>query len=114
MLFYKHSSQRNITSKIKGERKHQQNRIIMGTPRPIIKRISLENLSAPVSKIILYYKNILYYKQQNHDRYCKKTELGDNCIQNFHLGRYIVRYMVGNLVLRRHTSGTIKRDIRTR
>ena len=51
LLFYKHSSQRNITSKIKGERKHQQNRIIMGTPRPIIKRISLENLSAPVSKI---------------------------------------------------------------
>ena len=27
--------------------------------------------------------------------------LGDNCIQNFHLGRYIVGYTVGNLVLRR-------------
>ena len=27
--------------------------------------------------------------------------LGDNCIQNFHLGRYIVRYTVGNFVLRR-------------
>ena len=25
--------------------------------------------------------------------------LGDNCIQNFHLGRYIVGYTVGNLVL---------------
>ena len=24
--------------------------------------------------------------------------LGDNCIQNFHLERYIVEYMVGNLV----------------
>ena len=24
--------------------------------------------------------------------------LGDNCIQNFHLGRYIVGYKVGNLV----------------
>ena len=24
--------------------------------------------------------------------------LGDNCIQNFHLGRYIVGYMVENLV----------------
>ena len=24
--------------------------------------------------------------------------LGDNCIQNFHLGRYIVGYTVGNLV----------------
>ena len=28
--------------------------------------------------------------------------LGDNCIQNFHLGRYIMRYTVGNLVLWRH------------
>ena len=25
--------------------------------------------------------------------------LGDNCIQNFHLGRYIVGYTDGNLVL---------------
>ena len=28
-------------------------------------------------------------------------KLGDNCIQTFHLRRYIVRYTVGNLVLRR-------------
>ena len=28
-------------------------------------------------------------------------KLGDNCIQNFHLGRYIVGYTVGILVLRR-------------
>ena len=27
------------------------------------------------------------------------NEIGDNCIQNFHLGRYIVGYRVGNLVL---------------
>ena len=27
-----------------------------------------------------------------------KLLLGDNCIQNFHLGRYNVGYMVGNLV----------------
>ena len=39
--------------------------------------------------------------------------LGDNCIQNFHLGRYIVGYMVGNLVLRRRVSGAVKRDFRT-
>ena len=26
-------------------------------------------------------------------------ELGDNCIQNFYLGRFIIGYMVGNLVL---------------
>ena len=39
--------------------------------------------------------------------------LGDNCIQNFHFGRYIVGYTVGNLVLRRRPSGDIKRDFRT-
>ena len=38
---------------------------------------------------------------------------GDNCIQNFHLGRYIVGYTVGNLVLRRRASGAVKRDFRT-
>ena len=27
--------------------------------------------------------------------------LGDNCIQNFHFGRYILGYTIGNLVLRR-------------
>ena len=31
-------------------------------------------------------------------------KLGDNCIQNFHLGRYIVGYTVGNLVLRRRST----------
>ena len=31
------------------------------------------------------------------------VKLGDNCIQNFHLGRYIVGYTVG--VLRRRVSG---------
>ena len=40
-------------------------------------------------------------------------DLGDNCIQNFHLGRYIVGFTVGNLVLRRRASGAIKRDFRT-
>ena len=34
--------------------------------------------------------------------------LGDNCIQNFHLGRYIV----GNFVLWRRASGAVKRDFR--
>ena len=41
-----------------------------------------------------------------------EVELGDNCIQNFHLGRYIVGYTVGNLVLRRRASGAVKRDFR--
>ena len=31
-------------------------------------------------------------------------KLGDNCIQNFHLDRYIVRYTVENLVLRQRVS----------
>ena len=42
-----------------------------------------------------------------------KYKLGDNCIQNFHLGRYIVGYTVGNLVLRRRANGAVKRDFRT-
>ena len=40
-------------------------------------------------------------------------QLGDNCIQNFHLMRYIVIYTVGNLVLRRRARGAVKRDFRT-
>ena len=39
--------------------------------------------------------------------------LGDNCIQNFHLGRYIVRYTVGNLILWRRVNGAVKLDFRT-
>ena len=42
----------------------------------------------------------------------RDVKLGDNCIQNFHLGRYIVGYTVGNLVLRRRASGAVKRDFR--
>ena len=41
------------------------------------------------------------------------TQLGDNHIQNFHLGRYIVGYTVGNLVLWRGVSGALKRDFQT-
>ena len=33
--------------------------------------------------------------------------LGDNHIEIFHLGRYIVGYTVGNFVLRRRVSGTV-------
>ena len=36
------------------------------------------------------------------------VKLGDNCIQNFHLGRYIVGYTVGNLVC-----GAVKRYFQT-
>ena len=41
------------------------------------------------------------------------VESGDNCMQNLHLGRYIVVYMIGNLVLQRRASGAVKRDFRT-
>ena len=37
--------------------------------------------------------------------------LGDNCIQ-FHLWRYNIGYMVGNLVLQRYASGAIKGNFR--
>ena len=43
----------------------------------------------------------------------EKVYLGDNCIQNFYLGRYIIGYSVWNLVLRRRVSGAVKRDFRT-
>ena len=43
----------------------------------------------------------------------KPSQLGENCIQNFHLGRYIVRYTVGNLVLRGRVSGAVKHDFQT-
>ena len=37
----------------------------------------------------------------------------DDCIQNFHLRRYIIGYTVGNLVLRRRLSGAVNCDFRT-
>ena len=40
-------------------------------------------------------------------------QLGDNCIHNFLLGRYIIGYTVGNLVLWRCVSVAVKRDFRT-
>ena len=39
--------------------------------------------------------------------------LWENCIQSFHLERYIVWYTVGNLVLWRRLCGAVKRDFRT-
>ena len=41
--------------------------------------------------------------------YCDlRNHLGNNCIQHFHLGRYII----GNLVLQPRASGAVKRDFR--
>ena len=36
-------------------------------------------------------------------------DLGNNCIKKFHLGRFIVGFMVGNLVLQRWASGASER-----
>ena len=47
-----------------------------------------------------------------HDAIKSINHLGDKCIQNFHLWRYIVGYTVSNLVLGRHVSGAVKRDFR--
>ena len=44
--------------------------------------------------------------------YFRTLQLGDNCIQICHLGRYIVGYTVGNFVLRRRVSGAVKHDFR--
>ena len=59
-----------------------------------------------VTEVTLYLRCNLQSKQEN-------TYLGDNCIQNFHLGRYIVGYTVGNYVLRRRVSGVVKHNFRT-
>ena len=40
------------------------------------------------------------------------NNLGDNCIQNFHLRRYIIGYTVWNFVLPKLVSRALKRDLR--
>ena len=66
------------------------------------------------TKIISKCITLMTSKRQKHtyilDTGNMVENLGDNCIQNFHLGRYIVGYTVGNLVLRRRANGAIKRD----
>ena len=58
-------------------------------------------------------RDMIQYMQQWTFHIKCRLYLGDNCIQNFHLGMYIVGYTVGNLVLRRRISGAVKRDFRT-
>ena len=58
---------------------------------------------------------LLRYKRssKNEIQYCLEiitcVHLGDNCIQNFHLRRYIVGYTVRNFVLRRRTDAPVER-----
>ena len=54
-----------------------------------------------VNKLINCKSSKMYKKKRKITFFSK---LWDNCIQNFHLGRYIVGYTVGNLVLRRRVS----------
>ena len=56
---------------------------------------------------------VLDSRQRGHVFEPHWHHLVDNCIQNFHLGRYIVGYTVGNFVLRRRASGAVKRDFQT-
>ena len=54
-----------------------------------------------------------YSRFSSKDNAIMLFDLGDNCIQNFHLGRYIVGYTIGNLVFWRHISGAVNRDFQT-
>ena len=64
----------------------------------------------PLFKICMF---IPLYTGYSSMRNLAISELGDNCIQNFNLVRYVVGYTVGNLVLRPRASGVVKRDFRT-
>ena len=58
-------------------------------------------------KVVLY--TLYQYTLTTLQLYCV-LHLGDNCVQNFHFGRYIVGYTVGNLVLWRSVSVALKHD----
>ena len=58
-------------------------------------------------------RNPAFVSSTGLDKHFFCVQSGDDCIQIFHLGRYIVGYTVGNLVLRGRASGAVKRDFRT-
>ena len=64
-----------------------------------------------VQRKLIYVQRKLFYVQRKLI-YVDVNYFGDNCIQNVHLGRYIVGYIVGNFVLRRRVSGAVKRNFR--
>ena len=73
----------------------------------ILKKITRQKAST-ISQLALRVKRVLGYTFFNaqYDMY-----FWDSCnIQTFHLGRYIVEYTVGNLVVCGLESGTIKCD----
>ena len=76
---------------------------------PFLSRIPGGLLFRPLASVISGFScRILWLRKSSMLIY-----LGDNCIQIFHLVRYIVGYTVGNLVLRRRASGAVNRDFRT-
>ena len=61
----------------------------------------------------MFYCTFLILYRQLTQVLSSNVQLGDNCFQIFHFGRYIVGYMVKNLVLWRRTRGVVKRDFLT-
>ena len=68
-------------------------------------------VSCPQGHFTLWYLvagNTLPQGRMSHPVNVLVLFLGANCIQHFQLGKYIVRYTVGNLVLRPSASGAWK------
>ena len=69
--------------------------------RSRVKHSTTEPLRSPGvwSVIRLFHQTMIandINEHKFHTYFLKVLELGDNCIQNFHLGRYIVGYRVAN------------------
>ena len=73
-------------------------------------RISLPKFTNTLSIAASSCSSMLLKTKELHDQ-AYAIYLGDT-IQIYHLGRYIVRYTVGNFVLQRRDSGAVKRNFR--
>ena len=62
------------------------------------------------AKVICSQQKLLLACKGLNTKKATLNQLGDNCIQNFNLGRHIVGYTGGNLVFQRRASGAVKRD----
>ena len=80
-------------------------------PEKIVKLLLKKGTSRIISVIIGPDYNEVMIGIPNCQKYMYMY-LGDNFIQNFHLRRYIVSYMVGNFVLQRRISRAVKRNFR--
>ena len=90
-----------------------QNQLSLNAGQRYCRMLQVEQYFQPSLSYHLSLRSLfcLFLSGRLHRFYC--IYLGDNCSQNFHLGMYIVGYKVGNLVLRRRTSGAEKCDFRT-